>query len=287
MKKIYLTICLGAFIIIASVLLFPVTAHSQDLTEEEKKERCQNNKNRIAEFEAELKIITAELSQTMEKKEIEDARTQMVDVRRMKNLSRSGTALDWKKYDMISAQYNFKNKDCFDTNYNIEDVNAYVVCLDKLEKIIAKKIDKAESLNRPALLAKKNETEKLLAAHRNNLVALGCDAPKKDDGSFDSKLSGYWELESGSPYGGNTQLAVTNGVVSGSSQRNANAVIKITGGSYDAATKKLSITYIQEWSKRTGKAYFDFGENSANYILTGTWVDDVSGRGTWIMMKKK
>ena len=108
-----------------------------------------------------------------------------------------------------------------------------------------------------------------------------------EDNSDYSKLSGYWELESGSPYGGNTQLAITNGVVSGSSQRNANAVIKITGGSYDAATKKLSITYIQEWSKKTGKANFDFRESSANYILTGTWRDDVSGSGTWIMTKKK
>jgi hypothetical protein len=107
------------------------------------------------------------------------------------------------------------------------------------------------------------------------------------DNSVYSKLSGYWELESGSPYGGNTQLTVSSGVISGTSQRSATAVIKITGGSYDAATKKLSFTYLQEWSQRTGKASFDFGENSANYILTGTWVDDVSGRGTWIMMKKK
>lgn len=112
------------------------------------------------------------------------------------------------------------------------------------------------------------------------------------DNSDYTKLSGYWDLESGSPYGGNTQLTVTNDNVYGSSQRSATAVIKITGGSYDAATKRLSITYIQEWSKRTGIANFDFGENSANYILTGTWRHDVgssegSSRGTWVMMKKK
>ena len=108
-----------------------------------------------------------------------------------------------------------------------------------------------------------------------------------DDNSDYSKLSGTWELQSGSPFGGNTQLTVSNGVISGTSQRSATAVIKITGGSYDAATKKLSFTYLQEWSQRTGKAYFDFSENSDNYILTGKWVDDVSGRGNWIMMKKK
>ena len=107
-----------------------------------------------------------------------------------------------------------------------------------------------------------------MASHRNNLVALGCDAPKKDDGSFDSKLSGYWEFELGSPYGGTTQLTVANGGVSGSSQRSATAVIKITGGSFDPATKRLSFTYIQQWSQRTGKASFEFRESSANYILT-------------------
>ena len=165
-------------------------------------------------------------------------------------------------------------------------------CVAQLEKIIAKKIEKAVSLEnlRPALINKKNEIDKQINEHRNRLVVLRCDQPidkKEIDNSDYSKLSGYWELESGSPYGGNTQLAITNGVVSGSSQRNANAVIKITGGSYDAATKKLSITYIQEWSKKTGKANFDFRESSANYILTGTWRDDVSGSGTWIMTKKK
>lgn len=107
------------------------------------------------------------------------------------------------------------------------------------------------------------------------------------DNSDYSKLSGTWDLQSGSPYGGNTQLTVGNGVITGTSQRSATAVIKITGGSYDTATKKLSFNYLQEWSQRTGKAFFDFGENSSNYTLTGTWVDDVSGRGTWIMMKKK
>lgn len=102
-----------------------------------------------------------------------------------------------------------------------------------------------------------------------------------------SKFAGTWELQLGSPYGGNTQLTVSNGIISGTSQRNANAIIKITDGYYDAATKKLSFNYVQEWSKKTGKASFDYGENSTNYVLTGTWRDDVSGRGTWVMVKKK
>jgi hypothetical protein len=241
----------------------------------------------------------------MEPKEIEDARTQMVFVRGIKDsvnsdIKRVGGGNiwakktfgisddDWKKYTRISAQYNFKKKDCVAPKYKEQGLEAsYLKCITELEKIIAKKINKAESLDRPALLAKKNETEKLLASHRNNLVALECDAPKKDDGSFDSKLSGYWELELGSPYGGTTQLTVANGGVSGSSQRSATAVIKITGGSFDPATKRLSFTYIQQWSQRTGKASFEFRESSTNYILTGIWRDDVSGSGNWVMTKKK
>ncbi len=89
MKKNYLTICLGAFIIIASLLLFPITAHSQDLTEEQKKERCQNNKNRIVELESQLSVINADLSASMTKEEMEDARTQMTFVRSMKNKKNS------------------------------------------------------------------------------------------------------------------------------------------------------------------------------------------------------
>lgn len=52
----------------------------------------------------------------------------------------------------------------------------------------AKKIDKALSLDRLALQAKKNETDKQLNEHRNNLVALCCDQPADISGNWTSNI---------------------------------------------------------------------------------------------------
>ena len=75
--------------ILASVLLFSVVAHSQELTEVQKKERCQNNKNRIVELETQLKVIDADFSASMTIKEMEDARNEMVFVSGIKNTVKS------------------------------------------------------------------------------------------------------------------------------------------------------------------------------------------------------
>ncbi|MBC7875166.1 MAG: hypothetical protein H7Y01_14275 [Ferruginibacter sp.] len=197
MKKNYLIGCgLPTFIIIVSVLLFSVAAHSQDLTEEQKQERCQNNKNRIVELETQLRVINAELSQTMEKKEMEDARQDMFYVRIFKvsnnNLNidpLNKSDLNFKRIESIGAQYNWDFEKCIYKGFREGEKPYYVpkFCYSELEKIIAKKIDKAVSLDRPALLAKKNETEKQLAAHRNNLIALRCDQP-----TGACKLEGVW-----------------------------------------------------------------------------------------------
>ena len=56
-------------------------------------------------------------------------------------------------------------------------------CISNLEKIIISKIDKAMALNRPEMLAKKDDIEKQLAFHRNNLIALNCDQFSASDGN--------------------------------------------------------------------------------------------------------
>lgn len=70
MKKNYLIHYLVSFFI-TSALLFPFYAQSQDLTDAQRPERCQNNKNRMAELETQLKVINADLSASMTKKEMD------------------------------------------------------------------------------------------------------------------------------------------------------------------------------------------------------------------------
>ncbi len=65
-------------------LLLSFSATAQDLTDAQRLERCQNNKNRLAELETQLRVVDAELSQTWSKKEIEDARNKMVFVKKLR-----------------------------------------------------------------------------------------------------------------------------------------------------------------------------------------------------------
>jgi hypothetical protein len=179
MKKIFKLFAALIFLVLIC-LSQPVKAQ---LSDAERLERCQNNKNRIVELETQLRVIDAELSQAMSPKEIEDARTEMVYVKWIKNAPNL-VPENLNKFDRIVAHYNFNFDRC--AKKQTLDMQPLTPCITALEEIIAQKIDKAVSLNRPALLAKKNETEKQLAFHRNNLLKWGCDALTTPD------ISGSW-----------------------------------------------------------------------------------------------
>ena len=181
MKKIFKLFATLNFLVLIC-LSQPVKAQ---LSDAERQERCQNNKNRIAELEQQLQVLNAELSQTMTKKEMEDARTNMLFVKSSKmGVSNLSSKEELKKILTIGAQYNY---DYYTFDYSKGD-GGHIARMSELEKLIAKKIDKAMSLNRPALLTKKTETDKQLASHRNNLIALRCDQPSDISGSWTSNI---------------------------------------------------------------------------------------------------
>lgn len=66
MKKIFKLFAALIFLVLIC-LSQPVKAQ---LSDAERQERCQNNKNRIAELETQLQVINADLSASMAKKEI-------------------------------------------------------------------------------------------------------------------------------------------------------------------------------------------------------------------------
>lgn len=221
MEKNYLIVTLvQAFMIISLAFLFPVTAHSQDLTAEQRQERCQNNKNRIAELEKQLASVNAELSNAWTQKEIDTARTQMFFVRKMKRPG-GKDASEWAKYDKIAAQYHFDDGECQES---IADAPSKIeTCITELEYIIGKKIDKATSLNRPGLLAKQKEIEKQISNHRTNLIALGCDG-KTSGGAGSLKLVGGPEI-----LGKSRKEAYNSVVYSEYSYSNNSATLTIQG----------------------------------------------------------
>jgi hypothetical protein len=275
MKKNYLIVSLVQ-VIIASAVLFPVTASSQDLPETQRLERCRNNKNRITELDKELAVINEDLLHAWTEKEIEDARTQMVFVKKI-YASKYPSNEEITEIRRIAAKYNFSFKECTD-------------CYAKLQEIIAKKIDKAMSLNRPELLAKKNEIEKQLASHRNNLIALRCIQTTFDLSIF---AAGTWEkdIELGTQYFGFPVqfFHVEKNSVRGEWGRSSSGKNgKITGGSFDEVTGMLSFTFVQSKDKKTGTATLYLTETATHYKLRGTCrLDDGSGNGGLMWEKLK
>lgn len=163
----------------------PVIAQPGDA---ERLERCQNNKIRLAELEAQLRVIEADLSASMGEREMEDARSHLVYI---KSLRLGKAKMDRTKFDRISALYNFKFQECYYAGKEASDSDPFNSCITKMEKIIAAKINKSLTFNRPELKAKKKQMDQQIATHSSKLITLGCDKQtEKSDGAC--KLAGNW-----------------------------------------------------------------------------------------------
>ena len=173
-------------------LLLSFNASAQDLTDAQRLERCQNNKNRLTELEKQSAIVNAELRKIPEKKEIDDARDNMIFIKKLetdridnvKKLSEKQKLL----YRKILSLYNFDIGDCYDNS----SAN-FTSCIVGLYTTIVQKIDKGSALllQRPALVKQKQDIDKQIASHRNNIIALGCD--KTSFNGNTPNLAGTWK----------------------------------------------------------------------------------------------
>ena len=200
------------------------------------------------------------------KKEIEDARNNMLYVRKFKipnNLSidpRNKSDENFIKIKRIAVQYNFDFEKCTYKDFHEGEEPYYVprFCYSELEKIITKKIDKAVSLQskRAELLAKKNETNKQLSIHRTNLIALGCDQP-----TGACKLQGIWTQDT--PGIGSTDWII---------ESDGTANEKGIGYAKGKATLSGNVLHI-DWQTSTGySGYYEWtlGDNCSS--VKGTLV---------------
>jgi len=157
------------------------TKPGKDPTEDQGLDRCQNNKERIAELEKQARVVNADLSFAWTKKEIQEAKNKMAFVKTWSE-QRQLLATERSQLDEICKEYEFNYDDC---TWKMSQQN----CLGSLERTIGEKIDRAKSLDRAALLAKQKDLEAQISKHRNNLIALGCDG-KTAGGGGSLKLVG-------------------------------------------------------------------------------------------------
>jgi hypothetical protein len=168
------------FILMSTSFLCTLDLNAQNQTAAEKQDLCKNNKARIAELESQLTTVKEEVGKIWVNEEIENARTDMLLVRKIKNVKSEG---DWSKNRssiMTMAKtkdYQFDFADCLHNSPGtLADVKA---CLSSFELSIGKRIDKAvtDQKKYPDLTKQKQNIESLIATHKKNLSLLGCKEP--------------------------------------------------------------------------------------------------------------
>ena len=182
MKKISTPFTALIFLLLVSSAK-PLKAQISDA---DRLERCQNNKNRITELESRLRAIDTEIAESMGERQLEDARSHLVFI---KSIRLKKAKMNRTKFDRITSIYNFKFQECFYASKEASEDEPFNFCAAKLENVIAAKIDKTLSLDKSALQAEKKEIDRQIAMHRTNLIALDCDKPSA---SGSCKLEGQW-----------------------------------------------------------------------------------------------
>ena len=120
MKKNHSTCFLLQVILVTSSILISANAISQDLTDEQKKERCQTNKNRIKELEIEIGAANARLRSILTEEEMETVREQLSFLKLRKpgsNLSEEQRKKWMEILEYNNGEYSEIVKDCL-AKYN-------------------------------------------------------------------------------------------------------------------------------------------------------------------------
>ena len=177
------------------ILSEPINAQ---LSESQRKERCENNKKRLAELERDLD----EIIRLPEREQIKHEKSDLVIIKNYINFVKDTVELgramrnekdEYKRLEIsrsINDRYQtyghelVSNVDILEADparisakYNCGDCSGDINCLNKLYNIVANKIAREETSKqtRSEVLQRKAGLEKQIRFHRNNLIALKCD----------------------------------------------------------------------------------------------------------------
>ena len=271
-------------------LTFSFTAiEAQDISEAQRLERCQNNKNRLAGLEKQLQITNAELSQAWSDKEIENARDKIIRIRFIKKYYTEFEG-GIKELELIQAQYNPAANYCFSLPELLK-LDAINNCINELEKTIFKKIDKAMALKskRPQLINNKRSIEKQISNHRTNLIALRCDAASVNT-NLDCKtpsVIGTYKMELDKYPAGVLKIESQSGNEVIGKYGDEKQPKNIISGKFSEGRdcKVLEGTFTNKDYNSIGGFKFTFSSDGSSF--SGTWWhSDKSRSGSWTGTRK-
>lgn len=155
------------------LLILCGVAQGQELTEQQRQERCQNNTNRIAELRKQSKQLDEEILNFWSDEKIARARSAQVAIRRVRaNPPQKGESVPEAIYGVLHAFPELNVEwDAFDSiNDRLEGMDR------RLSEEIA--LAKSQLPRRVELEKQKVELERQIQEHRVNLSALRCDELK-------------------------------------------------------------------------------------------------------------
>lgn len=195
-------------------------------------------------------------------KDLSDEPQLEADLRRLNELRRLVN-----QYPVV-GNYSFPGRETYNANRdaNTKDLNEAFAMLFNSGRVL--ETSKSLATARKATLA-------LIEAFKGEAERSNCSKPN---------LTGYWSDDWGYKIVLNDGGSITGTFTSG------NNVGNITGGSYDASTCKVTLTYEEPWKKGTGKAELTLSADGMR--MSGSHVSNIPAysapqTGGWTMTRKQ
>jgi len=157
-------------------LISPVCAIGQDLSEAQRRERCENNRRYLADYDRQLEAIEARLQLTMSDEELARARAHFKFAWNILQNGRNESAAvreeQVAKLEELSTLYEFDEQKYCPQGFKIY----YFDCMTRLTDVIRRRIETAEQANsqRDELYEKRKQLQRQRAVHQSRLDELGC-----------------------------------------------------------------------------------------------------------------
>jgi hypothetical protein len=159
------------------LLISPVYAIGQEMSDAQLRERCENNKKALADYDRQLEAIGARLNLTMNDEELALARANRAFVFNIWKMrfAPSGEVRDEQvaKLEELGTLYEFKGQKSCPQGFKVYNS----ACLSGLTLLIDRRIDTAKQANtqRDELDRQRTQLQRQRAVHQSRLDELDCD----------------------------------------------------------------------------------------------------------------
>ena len=180
-------------------LITPVYAIGQDLSEAQRRERCENNRRYIADYDRQLEPIEAKLKSTMSDEELARAQANFNFARYILRWGDDENAAvkeeQVARLEELSRLYGLDQQKYCPRGFKVYHGN----CVVRLAEVIRLRIEAAKQANpqRDELNKQRTQLQKQRAIHQSRLDELGCGPGSEPQKSGCQGFAGAWKTTFG------------------------------------------------------------------------------------------